>query len=135
MQIGEAAKRTALSVDTIRFYEKRALLPKPIRTAGRFRLYTEDDLVRLNFIREMQCLGFSLSEIKRLLELTSRREDACSSVRQLVQAKLEAVRDKIVELRRLEKELATDLRRCDSELKNRRKHQARACPVLKEIRS
>jgi MerR HTH family regulatory protein len=63
IQIGEAAKRTSLSIDAIRFYERRALLPKPDRTEGRFRLYTEDDLLRLQFIREMQSLGFSLNEI------------------------------------------------------------------------
>ena len=134
IQIGEAAKRTALSVDAIRFYERRALLPKPNRTPGRFRLYTAADLSRLSFIRQMQGLGFSLNEIKQLLELRSRREGVCASVRTLVKAKLETVRNKISELSKLERELAADLRRCDSELKRRRKHDAAACPVLKEAR-
>ena len=60
MQIGEVAKRTALSVDAIRLYERRALLPKAVRTEGRFRLYGNDDVARLRFITAMQGLGFSL---------------------------------------------------------------------------
>ena len=62
MQIGELAKRTALTADAIRFYEKRRLLPKPIRSTGRFRLYTDDDTERLRFIQQVQGLGFSLAE-------------------------------------------------------------------------
>ncbi len=60
MQIGEVAKLTALSVDAIRFYERRTLLPKAPRTAGRFRLYSHEDVAQLSFIRKMQGLGFSL---------------------------------------------------------------------------
>ena len=135
IQIGEAAKRTALSVDAIRFYEKRSLLPEPLRTPGRFRLYTASDLSSLMFIRQMQGLGFSLSEIKQLLDLRSRRADACASVRAIVRAKLDTVRNKIRELRKLEHELATDLRLCDSELDRRGNRGPRACPVLKETRS
>lgn len=84
MQIGEAAKRTALSVDAIRFYEKRSLLPKPPRTAGRFRLYGDDDIARLDFIRQMQGLGFSLSEVRQLLDLRSHPLNACHEVRDLL---------------------------------------------------
>jgi DNA-binding transcriptional MerR regulator len=58
MQIGEVAKWTALTVDAIRFYERRALLPKASRTVRRFRLYTNDDVARLGSIRQMQGLGF-----------------------------------------------------------------------------
>jgi DNA-binding transcriptional MerR regulator len=72
IQIGEAAKLTTLSIDTIRLYERRALLPKMPRTAGRFRLYTADDVSRLSFIKQMQGVGFSLQEIKKLLELRER---------------------------------------------------------------
>ena len=54
MQIGEVAKRASLTVDAIRFYERRRLLPNAIRTAGRFRLYTEESVERLRFIQQMQ---------------------------------------------------------------------------------
>ena len=88
MQIGEVAERTALTVDAIRFYEKRNLLPKPGRSAGRFRLYTEDAIERIRFIRQMQGLGFSLREVGELIELRAHKVDACEAVRELLKAKL-----------------------------------------------
>lgn len=130
MQIGEVAKLTAVSVDAIRFYERHTLLPKAPRTAGRFRLYTSGDIARLNFIRQMQCLGFSLREIRQLLDLRERRSEACSEVRDLLITKLKTVRSKIQELARLEGELALDLHRCSHELKHRKSHAPRSCPVL-----
>ena len=81
-QIGELAKRSHLSVDAIRFYERRKLLPIPIRTTGRFRLYTDNDVERLRFIRQMQTLGFSLTEITRLALLRTDKNHACESVRE-----------------------------------------------------
>ncbi len=130
VQIGEAARRTALTVDAIRFYEKRSLLPKPPRTAGRFRLYSRDAIARLDFIKQMQSLGFSLREVRQLLDLRERRRDACPEVRRLLTAKLEHVRRKIRELESLQRELALDLRKCNLEMKHRRSHPARVCPVF-----
>jgi DNA-binding transcriptional MerR regulator len=130
IQIGEASKRTALSIDTIRFYERQALLPKAIRTEGRFRLYTEDDLARLEFIRQMQDLGFSLREIKQLLDLRSRKTESCSAVRELLTSKLKTVRAKIVDLQTLETELTKDFRKCNQELKRRTRRKPCACPLL-----
>jgi DNA-binding transcriptional MerR regulator len=129
-QIGEVAKLTALTVDAIRFYERRALLPKAPRTAGRFRLYTDDDVVRLGFIRQMQGLGFSLREVRQLLDLRERRLDACHEVKELLKTKLQTVRLKIEELGRLERELALDLQKCNRELKHRQDHAPRHCPIL-----
>jgi len=133
MQIGELARRTALTIDAIRFYEKRRLLPKPVRSTGRFRLYTDDDTERLRFIQQVQGLGFSLGEIKELIDLRTRKVDACESVRQLLKGKLSDVRAKMQELKRLESELMADLYKCDQELKRRQRHRAGACPVLEEV--
>jgi MerR family mercuric resistance operon transcriptional regulator len=130
VQIGEAAKRTALTIDTIRFYERRSLLPKTERTEGRFRLFTEEDLLRLQFIRQMQGLGFSLQEIKQLLDLRTRKVEACSAVRELLGTKLQTIRTKIRELQELESELSADFRKCNRELKHRKSHKPCACPVL-----
>ena len=130
LQIGEVARRTELTVDAIRFYEKRRLLPKAMRTTGHFRLYTAEDIERIRFIRRMQALGFSLREIRELGNLRARSVDACESVRKLLTAKLAEVRTKMHELERLESELAADLRKCDAELKHRRQHAPAACPVL-----
>ena len=130
MQIGEVAKLTALTVDAIRFYERRALLPKAPRTAGRFRLYTNDDVARLDFIRQMQGLGFSLSEIRQLLDLRDHHLDACLEVRDLLKTKLEKVHSKIRELEQLERELALDLHKCNRELKHGERRTPRKCPIL-----
>jgi MerR family mercuric resistance operon transcriptional regulator/MerR family gold-responsive transcriptional activator of gol and ges genes len=130
LQIGEVARQTELTVDAIRFYEKRRLLPKAMRTTGRFRLYTADDIERIRFIGRMQALGFSLREVRELGSLRARSIDACESVRKLLTEKLAEVRRKMRELERLESELAADLRKCNAELKHRRKNSPAACPVL-----
>jgi MerR family transcriptional regulator, copper efflux regulator len=111
MQIGEVAKRTSLTVDAIRFYEKRKLLPKAVRSIGRFRLYGAGTIERLRFIQQMQGLGFSLREVGELIQLRERKVDACESVKELLGAKLIHVRAKLQELRHLESELETDLRK------------------------
>ena len=132
MQIGEIAKRTCLTVDAIRFYEKRKLLPSAVRSAGRFRLYGESSVERLHFIQQMQGLGFSLHEVGELIQLRERKIEACESVRQLLTAKLANVRAKLHELKRLETELEADFRKCSRELNHRRRHAAEPCPVLEE---
>jgi DNA-binding transcriptional MerR regulator len=133
MQIGEVAKRSSLTVDAIRFYEKRKLLPKAVRSAGRFRLYEEDAIERLRFIQQMQGLGFSLREVRELIRLRERKVDACESVQEFLTTKLSDVRAKLQELRHLESELEMDLRKCNRELNHRRRHAAHACPVLEEV--
>ena len=130
IQIGKAAKVTALSIDAIRLYERRALLPQVPRTAGRFRLYTADDLSRLTFIKQMQGVGFSLQEIKRLLDLRERPRDACREVSELLKMKLAKVRGTVRELQKLEQELAVDLKKCNRELRYAKKHTPRNCPIL-----
>ncbi len=132
MQIGEVAKRASLTVDAIRFYERRRLLPTPSRTAGRFRLYTEDAIERLQFIQQMQGLGFSLKEVGELSKLRERKVSACESVKKLLETKLADVRSRLADLRQLESELATDLRKCSSELNHRRRSALCPCPVLEE---
>jgi MerR family copper efflux transcriptional regulator len=132
MQIGEVAKRTSLTVDAIRFYEKRKLLPKAVRSAGRFRLYGAGSIERLHFIQQMQGLGFSLREVGELIQLRERKVDSCESVKELLGAKLIDVRAKLQELRRLESGLEMDLRKCNRELNHRRRRTACACPVLEE---
>jgi DNA-binding transcriptional MerR regulator len=132
IQIGELARRASLSVDAIRFYERRSLLPKAARSTGGFRLYSTDDLERLLFIRQIHGLGFSLREIRELVELRTRKVDACETVRELLKHKLTVIRAKRRELEELETQLMTDLRKCNKELLHRKRHTACACPVLDE---
>lgn len=131
-QIGELSRRTALSIDAIRFYERRKLLPPASRSAGRFRLYRSEDIDRLRFVRRMQRLGFSLEEIRQLTGIRADEAHACAAVRQFLNTKLAEVTEKIRELQQLESELKTDLRKCDRVLK-RRRGRACACPVLEEV--
>jgi DNA-binding transcriptional MerR regulator len=133
MQIGELAKRTTLTVDAIRFYERRHLLPKAIRSSAGFRLYSPDDIARLHFIRQMHGLGFSLREIGELIDLRTKKIDACEPVRELLKSKVADIRAKLLELQRLESGLVADLRRCNQELKRRQRHAASACPVLEAV--
>jgi DNA-binding transcriptional MerR regulator len=131
-QIGELARRTALTIDAIRFYERRKLLPPAFRSAGRFRLYTTDDIERLRFVQRLQRLGFSLEEIKQLITIRADRAHACAAVRQFLKTKLGGVRTKILELQQLETELRADLGKCNRALKQQRGKTC-ACPVLEEI--
>jgi len=130
IQIGEAAQQARLSIDTIRFYERRALLPRVPRTEGHFRLYTTDDVARLTFIKQMQGLGFSLQEIKQLLDLRDRGGHACGEVKNLLSSKLTEIRRKIHDLQNLERELVLDLQKCDRELRKGRSHGPQHCPIL-----
>jgi DNA-binding transcriptional MerR regulator len=75
MHIGSVAKRIGLTPDAIRFYERSALLPRPPRTEGGFRQYSDKDVETLAFVRRVQGLGFKLSEIRSLLNL---REAVCT---------------------------------------------------------
>src|SRR5262249_12828097 len=101
--------------------------------AGRFRLYGESSAEGLPFIPPMPGLRFAPREGGELIQLRERRVKACESVRQLLTAKLAAVRAKMRELSRLERELAADFRKCSREL-NHRRHPACPCPVLKDVR-
>ena len=121
-----------MTVDAIRFYEKRGLLPKAQRSTGHFRLYSPRDLERVRFIRQMQALGFSLREIRELVDLRGRKTEACETVRQLLQEKLTATRAKARQLKQLERELLADLRKCNEELKSRRRYKPCPCPVLED---
>jgi DNA-binding transcriptional MerR regulator len=102
-------------------------------SAGMLRLYTTDDIERRHFIRPMHGLGFSLREIGELIDLRTRKIDACESVRGLVKHKVAEMRGQLHQLQRLEAELVSDLHTCNKELKCRQRHKACACPVLEEV--
>ena len=132
LQIGQVAKRTGLTVDAIRFYEKLGLLPRPPRTEGGYRLYREREVADLEFIQKSQQLGFSLNEIRELFSIQRHPDEACAHVRDLIAAKLGVVRAKISELQKLDKDLARALRKCGTALR-KPSRQRDCCPVLKEI--
>ncbi len=132
-QIGRVSDETGLSVDAIRFYEKQRLLAKPLRSEGGFRLFHQEDIVRIQFIRQAQQLGFSLGEIRELLILQQDGAKACSHVRDLLRVKVAAVRNKIKELGQLEAQLTKSLRKCQRNLEARENCESHGCPVLRAI--
>jgi MerR family mercuric resistance operon transcriptional regulator len=113
MTIGEFSRRTGCAIETIRFYEKIALLPKP-RRRGRYRLYEATDVARLVFVRRARELGFTLDELRALLRSADFGVDACGDVRELAASRLKDVRARIVDLRAMERVLADAVRRCDA---------------------
>lgn len=132
VKIGQVAKKTGLSVDAIRFYERAGLLPRPFRTGGGYRLYDQGDVADLEFIQRAQQLGFSLKEIGELFSIQRHPQEACVHVRDLITHKLALVRGKIEELQQLQSGLETALKQCRKALRQPAKHQD-SCPVLREI--
>ncbi len=113
LPIGVLAKRTGLTVEGIRFYEKAGILPAPARTAGGQRLYSLRELKRLNFIRRARYLGFTLDEVRALLRFADdAREQTCAEARDLATGHLADVRTKIADLRRMERALSSMIARC-----------------------
>jgi DNA-binding transcriptional MerR regulator len=132
-KIGRVAQETGLSIDAIRFYEKQGLLNRSPRTEGGFRLFGSDEIQRLRFVRTAQQLGFSLREIRELLILRADHVPACSHVKELLNQKLDAVEQKIMELKTLEHSLKLALRKCNRSLKCTAHSHEECCPVLEEI--
>jgi Cu(I)-responsive transcriptional regulator len=107
MSIGELAKATGVKVVTIRYYEQAGLMPTPSRTEGNYRAFNPESVRRLQFIRRLRDLGFSLDEVRDLLRLSSERNQPCDEVDRITHEHLATVEKK---LRDLEK-LAAELRR------------------------
>ena len=101
MTRGELAEKVDVNPETLRYYERKALIPKPRRSDGGFRLYDESYVDRLHFIKRAKELGFTLSEIKDLLELRVGEDATCRDVRAQAERKLEEVETRIHDLKRI----------------------------------
>lgn len=110
--IGRLSKDTGTNVETIRYYERIGLLPPPARSAGGYRLYRPHHVKRLNFVRRARALDFSIGEIRTLLRLAEERERPCAEVRVIAEEHLEDVREKIADLRRMERVLEATVAGC-----------------------
>jgi len=110
---GKLAKATGTKIETIRFYEKIGLLAPPERTAGNYRAYGQDDVDRLSFVRRARDLGFSLDQVRTLLDLADDRNRSCCTVDEIARAQLEAVEEKIADLLALKRELGSLIEQCD----------------------
>lgn len=103
--IGKLAQQAQVNIDTIRFYERRGLLPEPARRASGYRVYNADTVDRLRFIVHGKELGFSLAEISDLLTLKVDPETSCGAVKLRADAKISSVREKIEALQMIEQAL------------------------------
>lgn len=125
--IGELAKKAAVNIQTIRFYERQGILKPVERLESGYRKYDGDSLKRLHFILQAKELGFSLKEIQDLLNLRVRSVQACDRVRAKAEQKLEDIKRKIVQLRNLEKTLKELISDCEQ------RQVSDCCPILERM--
>jgi len=127
LRIGELAELSHVSIDAIRYYERRGLLPRAARTAGGYRVFTQDAIERIRFIKQAQEMGFSLDEIKQLFG-SGGGVNRCRAVREFLLEKLSNLEIRMNQMRNFKKVLRRHLDECNQEL---RIHGEQAtCPVL-----
>lgn len=112
LSIGHVGKATGTKVETIRYYERIGLLAKPDRTRGNYRLYASEHVHRLAFVRRARELGFSIEDVRELLDLAGHRERPCAGIDQIAARHLGMIEAKIATLRRLRRELRDTLAAC-----------------------
>lgn len=112
MTIGAVSDRTGVNAETIRFYERIGVLPRPPRSEGGRRVYAQGHETRLKFVRRCRELGFSLDQVRALLALGAGENDNCVEVHDMASSHLGAVRDKIADLKRMERVLAEMVDAC-----------------------
>jgi MerR family transcriptional regulator, mercuric resistance operon regulatory protein len=123
MPIGELFRLTGVNIETIRYYEKIKMLPAPLRTEGGHRIYGPKEAGILAFIRRGRELGFTLDEIRALLNLGGPGKASCGQVRDIAAHHLEHIRTKIADLVKLEKLLAKTIAKCSGDT-------VPECPVI-----
>lgn len=112
LTIGKVAEKAGVGVETVRFYERKGLIAQPQRPEHGFRVYSGTEVQRIRFIRQAQELGFSLQEIRDLLELRADPGTDCADVRERAVVKLEGVEDKIQQLQRIRRALKRVIAAC-----------------------
>ena len=125
MRIGELADAAGVNIQTVRYYERRGILAKPERTDSGHRLYDEESIRLVRFVKRAQALGFSLDEIAGLLELRSIKS-ARPRIQALTTERIQAIEAKITQLEAMKKALTILLDSC-------RRGRAEACPILEAL--
>ena len=127
LKTGELAKKAGVNVETLRFYEREGLLPEPPRRESGYREYPPDTVQRIRFIQRAKELGFTLREIKGLLQLRVDPETACAEVKEQAAEKIADVKQKISDLKRIERALNNLMNTC------RGSGPIDDCPILKHL--
>ena len=127
LTIGKVARQARVTVQTIRYYERRGLLsPSGHRDSG-YRLYTQEAVQKIRFIKNAQGLGFTLKEISGLLRLRVNNRARCGTIKIKAEAKLEDIHAKIADLRAMQRVLKSLIKTC------RRKSLTEECPILRSL--
>lgn len=124
---GQLAKASGVHLQTIRYYERRGLLPRAVRSPAGYRKYSYEVVSRIRFIKQAQLLGFSLREIKELLALRVDRKRSCEDIRKQVEAKLETIAENIRALNKIEKALKRLAASCSGT------GPTSGCPILEAL--
>jgi MerR family mercuric resistance operon transcriptional regulator len=124
--IGEASRQSGVGIETIRFYEREGIVPKPERAPNNRRLYSVGDVGRLRLLKKCRDLGFSLADAKLLLDLSESHDADCQFVKEMAETHISNVREKIEDLRKLEAALSELTANCDG--------GSVACPMLGQLR-
>jgi Hg(II)-responsive transcriptional regulator len=127
LTIGQLAKQAHVNRETVRYYERRRLLSRPSRSISGYRVFSDDAVRRLRFIRHAKMLGFSLNEIRELLALRVDSIDACDRVRVRTQAKIADIDNKIRSLRQMKAALTRLVGACQ------RRGKTNDCPILDSL--
>ncbi|MCK5656361.1 MAG: MerR family transcriptional regulator [Syntrophobacteria bacterium] len=127
LSIGQLAKKAEVNIQTVRYYERRGLLPDPPRRESGYRQYSLSDLARLRFIKHAKELGFSLRETMELLTLRVDPNTTCTNVKKRAEAKLVDVEDKILALQRIKEALTHLVGLC------RGRGPTSECPILEAL--
>lgn len=113
MKIGEVARACEVSVDTVRFYERRGLVPPPVRTPSGYRSYPESTVGRIRLARRLQALGMTLDEVSAALHAGDQGTATCASERWRLESVLDRIEARIAELRAVRRDVRSVLAACD----------------------
>jgi len=127
LTIGQLAKEAHVNRETVRYYERRRLLQRPSRSLAGYRVFSDDALRRLRFIRHAKMLGFSLEEIKELLALRVHSIDTCDRVRRRTLVKIHDIDRKIGALQEMRRALGDLVSACS------RRRKTDECPILDSL--
>jgi MerR family transcriptional regulator, copper efflux regulator len=127
LTIGDVAEQAQVHIETLRYYERRGLVATPPRSPANYRLYPEETVRRVRFIKRAQALGFFLNNIKALLSLRAAPEVGCADVRARAEAKIQDIDDKIASLSAMKAALSTLVAQCSGE------GPLTACPILTSL--
>lgn len=123
--IGKASDQSGVNIETIRYYEREGIVPKPVRSAGGRRLYSSDEVAKLRFVRRCRDLGFPISIIRTFLSLTAQNDRSCGEVKIMAENHLGGIDAKIEHLVRLREALLSLSKKCDD--------GTAACPMLEAL--